>query len=129
VVKLAAVGAALALAAGTAGGFALAWQLQAGRQAAAELKRKEVDAESQRLQARASFEAGTRHELARAALTRRMGAIRQETDRAIAAAPDWYAGLCLDDDGLRSVARALQPPGADDSAQPSPALPRASAAP
>jgi hypothetical protein len=129
VVRLAAVGAALAVAAGAAGGFTLAWQLQAGRQAAAELERKEVDAEAQRLQARALFEAGTQHELARAALTRRMGAIRQETDRAIAAAPDWYAGPCLDDDGLRSVARALQPPGGADPAQPAPALPRASAAP
>lgn len=123
---LAAAGLSAALAG--AAGFALAWQLQAGNQAEAELARREADAESQRLQARAAHGAGLRHEAARAALTRRMGAIRQETDRAIAAAPDFYAGLCLDDDGLRSVARALQPPGADDPAEPAAALPRASAA-
>jgi hypothetical protein len=116
-----------ALAAAGAAGFALAWQLQAGNQAEAELARRETDAESQRLQGRAAHGAGVRHEAARAALTRRMGAIRQETDRAIAAAPDFYAGLCLDDDGLRSVARALQPAGADDPAEPAAALPGAGA--
>lgn len=119
--------ASVALAAGAAG-FALAWQLQAGRQAEALLARRDTDAEAQRLQGRAADAAGVRHELAREALTRRSSAIRQETDRAIAAAPEFYAGVCLDADGLRSVARALQPAAADDPAQPAPALPGAAPA-
>lgn len=122
--KLLLAAAALSAAAAGAGGFALAWQLQAGRQAEAQLARRDADAESQRLQARAADAAGVRFEQDRAALTRRMSAIRQETDRAIAAAPDFYAGLCLDDDGLRSVARALAPAGPDDPAEPAPAVQR-----
>jgi hypothetical protein len=119
-VKLLASAAAAAFVAGLAAG----WQWQAGREARAELARRDTAAESQRLQARAADTAGERHELAREILTRRMGAIRQETDRAIAAAPDFYAGLCLDDDGLRSVARALAPAGSGDPAEPAPAVQR-----
>jgi hypothetical protein len=121
--KLLAIVAVAAFGAGLAAGA----QLQAGREARAELARRDTAAESQRLQARAADGAGVRHELAREILTRRMGAIRQETNHAIAAAPEFYAGLCLDDDGLRSVARALAPTAADDPAEPAPALPSTSA--
>lgn len=117
-----------AAAAAFATGLVAGWQWQAGREARAELARRDTAAESQRLQARAAYVAGERHELAREILTRRMGAIRQETNRAIAAAPEFYAGVCLDDDGLRSVARTLAPTAADDPAELAPALPRASAA-
>ena len=110
-----------ALAIGAAG----AWQVQAWRWRAADADRVELEREARRGQEIRADGAAVRHETTRAGLQQQRQVLTQETDRAITAAPDWHAGMCFDDDGMRAIlaadGRAAHP------GQPAPALPSASA--
>jgi hypothetical protein len=102
-----------------------AWHVQGWRWRAADADRMEIEREARRGQAVRADTAAVRHETTRAALAETRQAVTQETDRAIAAAPDWHAGECFDPDGLRGIAAALGAAG--DTGQPAPAVPAASA--
>lgn len=115
-----------ALAIGAAAGAAGAWHVQAWRWRAADADRLELERESRRGRERAADSAAVRHEATRAQLQDTRQALIKETDRAIAAAPDWHAGECFDADGLRGIAAALG--AAADPGQPAPALPGSAAA-
>lgn len=113
--------AVVALAVGAGAG----WQVQAWRWRAADADRLEIERESRRGQEIRVDTAAVRHETTRAGLQQQRQVLTQETDRAITAAPDWHAGMCFDDDGLRGIADALGAPA--DPGQPAPAVRSASA--
>lgn len=96
-----------ALLAGLALGGAGAWQVQAWRWRAADAERLEVEREARRGAEARIDQAATRHEATRAQLQEQRAQLTEERERAIAAAPDWHAGQCWDDDGLRGIAAAL----------------------
>ena len=110
---------ALAIGAGSA------WQVQSWRWAAADADRMEVEREARRGQEIRADGAAVRHETTRAGLQQQRQVLTQETDRAITSSPDWHAGMCFDDDGLRGIADALGAPA--NPGQPAPAVRGASA--
>lgn len=114
-----------AVVAGLAAGFGGGFQIQAWRWRAADAARMELEREARRGREVLVAQAATRHETTRAQLQVQRATLTQETDRAIAAAPDWHAGECWDADGLRGIAAALgaSAPGREPAA----ALPAASA--
>jgi hypothetical protein len=113
---------ALVAAAIGAGG---AWQVQGWRWRAADADRLELEREARRGQEVQADVAAVRHETKRAGLQQQRQALTQETDRAITAAPDFHAGMCWDDGGLRAIADALGAPA--DPGEPAPAVRGASA--
>lgn len=116
-----AAAALVALAVGFGGG----WKVEAWRRDSADLKREQAEQRELLRRMDRADGAAVRHEATRASLQVQRQALTQETDRAIAAAPDWHAAECFDADGLRGIAAALGSPG--DSSEPAPALPSSAA--
>ncbi len=116
--RVAAVAALVACAAGFGG----AWWLQGVRWDAADGRRAAADAESQRLAQRAADTAAGRFEADRARIAGQRLIITREVERVITVDAAAAAAVCLSDDGLRLIARAV---GADDPGQPAPAVPTA----
>jgi hypothetical protein len=115
-------GAALAAA---AVGFASGWKVQAWRWGAADAERLQTEQrETLRRMDRADT-AAVRHETARQQIRAEVRYITQEVDRVVLQ-PLYRDGVCLDDDGLRLVARAAG--AADGPGEPAAAVPAASAA-
>jgi hypothetical protein len=114
----------LLLAALLGGGFLAGWTVQGWRWRAADADRLEQQREARRGQEHQIAGAATRHEATRATLQVQRQVLTEETDRAIAAAPDWHADLCFSADGLRQLAAARDGPA--DPGQPAAALPAAS---
>jgi hypothetical protein len=114
-----------ALAIGLLGGFGLAWQLQAGRHAQAELQRRDTDVESQRLQRRGADSQAARHEAEKARIAAQRRTVTREVERVITIETAAAAAVCLGPLGLQQLAEAVN--GTGDPGQPAPALPAASA--
>lgn len=118
------VAAALA---GLLAGFGGGWQVQAWRWRAADAARLEVQAEAQRMQARAADAAAARHEAEKAAIAAQRRTITREVERVITIESGPAAAVCLGPDGLRLV-EAAATGRAVDPGEPAPAMPASAAA-
>jgi hypothetical protein len=101
------------------------WNVQEWRHGAKEGERIKAEARTALARAEKTDGAAVRHETTRAVIQTARQTLTQETDRAISAAPDWHAGACFDDDGLRSIRAAYGPDSA--ASEPATALPPAGA--
>jgi hypothetical protein len=115
---------ALALVAAGAG-LAAGWTARDWKAGADELERVQQAGHDARRAGERVDGAAVAHEADKVRIQVVREIVTKETDRAIAADPDWYAGECLDPDGLRSVAAALGASAAL-TGEPSPSLPGSS---
>lgn len=86
--------------------FAGAWQTQEWRYGAKEAERLEAVAENKRMNERAADQGAAGHEADKAKIRTQFITITKEAEHVILEKPV-YRNVCLDDDGLRILARAI----------------------
>ncbi len=104
-------------------GAGSAWQVQAWRHEAREAQRLESERETRSLLARRADSAAASHEARRQRIDAEVRVITQEVDRVVERPV--YRDRCIDDDGLRLIARAIG--GADAASEPAHPMPDAGA--
>lgn len=100
--------------------FAGAWQTQEWRYQAKEAQRLEALAEAKRMNELTADAGASGHESDKAAIKTEFRTITREVRRVVE--KPIYRNVCLDDDGLRILERAIS--GKPAAGQPAPALPK-----
>lgn len=101
--------------------FSGAWKIQDWRHGAQEAARLEQEREAQVLRARSVDTAAASHEANREQLATEFKVITREVERVVE--KPIYRNVCLDDDGLRVIGKAIGAAG--NPGQPAPAVPDA----
>jgi hypothetical protein len=96
-----------------------AWQVQNWRYGAKDRDRLTAEQELRRNNEKAAAVASTGYEAQRAAEVIRTVTITKEVERVIQSKPDFAAGACFDDDGLRLIRAAAS----GTTSQPGPTVP------